>query len=282
MVLLFHRELNSRYPELETKAILYHLFDNFMGWSRATLHLNREKFLTEEIELRFLNALGRLRAGEPIQYIIGRMEFCGLNLKIQPGVLIPRPETEELAVLVTRDNQRFRNQTISILDIGTGSGCLALSMKKAFPSANVTGIDKSPDALEIARQNALSNQLEVTFFEDDILNPSFSWSPVFFDIIISNPPYIPEQERATMSSHVVDYEPENALFVANDNPLLYYDAIAGFAKTNLTPDGLLYVEIHENYGDATVNLFHDQGFRSVEMFLDYFGKNRFIRVSTPS
>lgn len=279
MVLLFRQELASHYPEEEIKAILYNLFGSLMGWSRATVHLKKSVLLTSEIEKRFMGSLERLAAGEPIQYIIGTTEFCGLILTVQPGVLIPRPETEELAVMVTRQNLPFRNQEISILDIGTGSGCLALALKKAFPTSQVTGTDISRIALSTARKNAENNLLEITLLENDVLQPSLIRFPDMFHLIVSNPPYIPEQERETMSRHVVEHEPESALFVPNENPLIFYDAIAGFAKTNLMPEGFVYVEIHEDLGEETVTLFRNNGFRSVELFRDYFGKNRFVRAS---
>ena len=281
IVLLFHRELKSRYPDTEIKAIIYCLFDSLMGWSRATVQLNKAKLLDEQNESHFQDALRRLQTGEPIQYIIGSTDFCGLILKVQPGVLIPRPETEELAILITRENQHIRNQQVSILDLGTGSGCLALAMKKAFPLADVTGIEKFPDALLIATQNALVNQLEVTFRKDDFLKPLSFEKHEIYDIIVSNPPYIPEHERANMSSHVVDYEPEHALFVPDNHPLLFFEAIAAIAKERLKPNGLLYVEIHEFHGEETVDLFRKEGFKTVELIRDGFGNNRFVKASTP-
>jgi len=281
MTLLYQRELIARYQEQEIKSILFQMFFHILGWSRATVHLNKSVLLSEEAELRFLKALGRLVAGEPVQYVIGQTEFCGLRLTIQPGVLIPRPETEELAVMVTRDNLWCRDQHISIIDIGTGSGCIALSMKKAFPSATVIGIDKSTDALRIAKQNALANQLEVTFLEVDILNPASFRNSGLFNLIVSNPPYIPQRERTGMSRHVVDHEPQDALFVPDSNPLIFYEAIALFATKNLAHDGFIYVEIHENYGEETLNLFRSHGFTHVELFLDYFGKKRFLKASVP-
>ncbi|MBN1200137.1 MAG: peptide chain release factor N(5)-glutamine methyltransferase [Bacteroidales bacterium] len=281
MIFLFHQELSSLYPEQEIRAILYQLFDDLMGWSRAKVHLNRGLLLNTESGTRFLEALGRLKTGEPIQYITGHVEFCGLTLTVQPGVLIPRPETEELAVMVTRDNQSLRNQSVSILDIGTGSGCLALALKKAFPFARVKATDRFKDALDTASKNALANQLEVDFYQDDILNPSSSLGEGDFQIIVSNPPYIPENEKADISRHILDYEPENALFVPASNPLLFYHAISRFAKAQLAPGGMLYVEVHERYGEEAARLFRARGFHPVELSRDLFGKQRFIRGSLP-
>ena len=281
MISRFHRELDPRYPEQEIRAILYRLFDHLLGWSRATVHLNKGRFLEAQVYFRFLEALRRLNQGEPIQYIIGSTEFCGLILKVQPGVLIPRPETEELAILVTRENQRLRDQKISILDLGSGSGCLALAMKRAFPNAMVTGIEKFHNALDIARQNAAANGLEVAFWEGDILHPVTLQLPTSFHIILCNPPYIPESEKDNMSSHVVDHEPEHALFVPDDRPLIFYEAIASIAVDHLKPTGLLYVEIHDKHGETTANLFRKNGFSVVEVIRDVYGKNRFVRASTP-
>lgn len=281
MVSLFHRELNTRYPDQEIRAILHRLFDHLLGWSRATVSLNKGRLLEDQVWFRFREALHRLSQGEPVQYIIGSTEFCGLTLNVQPGVLIPRPETEELAILVTRENQKLRDQKISILDLGSGSGCLALAMKKAFPYALVTGIEKFPEALDIARQNAAANELKVTFREGDILRPCTFKLPGSYHIILSNPPYIPVSERGNMNSHVVDQEPEHALFVPDDHPLLFYEAIASIAIDHLKPAGLLYVEIPEKQGEATANLFREKGFPLVEVIRDIFGKNRFVRASTP-
>ncbi|MFC2101398.1 peptide chain release factor N(5)-glutamine methyltransferase [Bacteroidota bacterium] len=282
LVLLFQKELASFYPETEIKSILNALFDDIMGWSRATLHLNQATLLSEEVSLRFMEALGRLAGGEPIQYIIGHTEFCGLNLRVQPGVLIPRPETEELAVMVTRDNLLLRDQVISILDIGTGSGCLALAMKRAFPKANVTGIDKSATAIAVAGENARLNHLEADFVEGDILNLPTLSSTASYHIILSNPPYIPEQERPTLSRHVADHEPGEALFVPDNNPLLFYKAIALYAKTHLMPHGQIFVEIHQSRGEDTVDLFSGHGFQSVKLLKDYFGNNRFVKALAPA
>ncbi|MFH1296025.1 MAG: peptide chain release factor N(5)-glutamine methyltransferase [Bacteroidota bacterium] len=281
IVSLFRRELNTRYPDQEIRAILSRLFEHLLGWCRATVILNKGKILDDQIGSCFLDTLRRLNLGEPIQYIIGSTEFCGLTLKVQPGVLIPRPETEELAILVTRENQKLREQKISILDLGTGSGCLALAMKRAFPNALVTGIEKYPDALDIARQNAADNGLEVTFREGDILHPATFKLPDSFHILLSNPPYIPESERGRMNNLVVDHEPEHALFVPDDHPLLFYEAIASIAMDHLKPMGSLYVEIHEEHGEITANLFRKSGFQVVEVIRDIYGKNRFVRASPP-
>jgi len=282
MILLYQQRLGWYYPEHEIRAIVNHLFDNLLGWSRATVHLNRGKVLDKETETRFLTALDRLNRGEPVQYIIGSTEFCGLAIQVHPGILIPRTETEELAMLITRENQQTRGKEISILDMGTGSGCLALAMKQAFPIAVVTGIDKYPDALDTARKNAANNNLDVEFIAGDILDPDLFLAQGPYHIIISNPPYIPLHERSGMKHHVVNYEPGHALFVPDDDPMLFYRAIAEFSIRHLTPDGSVYAEIHENYGTQTTGTFHRQGFRNVQVLRDFFNKNRFIRASSPA
>lgn len=279
LITLFHQELKHRYPDQEIRTIIYLLFSHLMGWSRASVQLNRGNVITAQVTERFLAALSRLSEGEPIQYIIGSTEFCGLTIQVRQGVLIPRPETEELAVMIARDNQPLRSRPVSILDIGTGSGCLALSMKKAFPLADVTGIDRSETAVRIAGLNAESNNLQVDFRVGDILDPgSLALAEQPF-IIISNPPYIPESERVKMSKHVVDHEPACALFVPDSDPLMFYRAIAAYAGKQLKSGGRIYLEIHEDQGEPVVNLFRDQGFQSVDLFRDFFGKNRFVRVS---
>jgi len=277
----YMNDLVYLYPEEEIRAILYRLFDSEMGWSRATVQLNKGFLLTRETSHQFARTLDRLKRGEPIQYIIGHIEFCGLSLTVQPGVLIPRPETEELAVMITRDNQMLRNQPVSILDIGTGSGCLALAMKKAFPLAWVTGTDISPDALEIARQNAQKNQLEVDFILEDILGQSTTSYKTPLQIIVSNPPYIPENEMGEISHHVKEHEPGHALFVPADNPLLFYPSISVFAKNKLAPGGMLYTDVHEKYGENIAEIYRNVGIRQVVVLPDLFGKQRFVKGSLP-
>jgi release factor glutamine methyltransferase len=279
IISLFHKELRLRYTVNEIRTILYHLFDYLSGWSRATLILNRGKILDDRVLSGLFDALKRLNRGEPVQYITGSAEFCGLVIKVGPGVLIPRPETEELAALIIRENQSLRNNSISILDIGSGSGCLALALKNSFPNAQVTGIEKYHEALLFARQNAEENQLQVTFTEDDIFNPRSFNTSSSFEIIVSNPPYIPHQERKNLRPHVADYEPEYALFVPNDQPLLFYNTISLFAKDHLKPKGKLYVEIHEYYGEECEKMFRTHGFKTVYLIKDMYGKNRFITAS---
>jgi len=281
MLFLFQEELRSAYPPQEIRAILYRLFDHYLGWSRATLQMNKGKTLDKQTAALFLEALSRLNRGEPVQYITGVVEFCGLTLKVQPGVLIPRPETEELAVLVARENQHLREKRLVILDLGTGSGCLALAMKQAFPLALVTGVDNGWEALDVARENAVSNRLDVSFLEGDLLHAAAFILPLPVDIILSNPPYIPAGERNQLSRHVADHEPAQALFVPADRPLLFYEAIASLAISHLKPGGLLYVEIHEELGEATGRVFLDGGLTGVEITRDMFGKERFIRASAP-
>lgn len=211
-------------------------------------------------------AVEQVAEGRPVQYVLGKTEFCGMELAVDERVLIPRPETEELVQWIVNEHVG----AIRILDIGTGSGAIAIALKKALPLAEVTAMDISQSALELALDNALKNRISIRFIESDILTLPL---PGTFDIIVSNPPYIPADERERMASHVVDYEPSMALFVPNDDPLLFYRAIVERA----TRETWLYFEVHENYAQVTKELLEKQGFTNIELCNDLNGKPRMLR-----
>lgn len=230
--------------------------------------------LTSEQQVSVNAFLNRLAKGEPVQYIEGDAPFCGLSFKVKPGVLIPRPETAELVDWVKADWQSSANP--AILDVGTGSGCIAVSLAHALPNANVSAVDVSDEALGVASENAAANGVEVAFSQIDILSQEPSGS---FNAIVSNPPYICHSEKANMHQNVLDFEPALALFVPDDDPLLFYRRIASLALTHLVGGGMLYFEINERFGAETVKMLQELGFSDVCLRADFFGKDRMVRAT---
>ena len=215
-----------------------------------------------------------LAKGRPVQYVIGHQEFCGLDIEVGEGVLIPRPETEELVAWATEKASEF-NQT-RILDVCTGSGCIALALAQQIKDAKVTAIDISEEALAIARRNEERLQCGVEFMQDDALAHLPNLTNREFDIVVSNPPYIPISERESMHINVTDYEPEIALFVDDNDPLIFYREIARRAKELLSPKGYLLFEVHESLAKETAEMLHKQGYRQIELRHDCFDKPRMI------
>lgn len=221
----------------------------------------------------------RLNQNEPVQHIIGSTEFCGLTFRVSSSVLIPRPETEELVQLVTRDYAE-PDEKPSILDIGTGSGCIAIVLARFLPHANVHAWDVSEEALNVARENARQLMADVHFAQQDMLNVSFPLpdAPEQFDCIVSNPPYVTYSEADQMRPNVLRFEPHEALFVEDKDPLLFYKAIADFGRHHLKPQGRCYVEINEHFGAETKQVFEERGYTGVELLRDIHGKDRFVRA----
>ena len=279
-----HAELDALYGEGEVGTFAAMLFEAFLGWDRTHLLLHRDGTIDQSDLLRFHWAVEDLRKFRPIQHIIGYTDFCGCRIKVSPDVLIPRPETEEMVSWLcgpvsglTIDLRAQSHDTI--LDLCTGSGCIAIALKKAFPNVQVTAVDISPAALALARQNAEDNNVEVHFVEADVLALSrasqFSILNSQFSILISNPPYIRESERAAMSRNVLDYDPALALFVPDDDPLRFYRAIGEFAQEHLAPQGLLAMEINESLAPETCALLRTQGF-TPDLHTDFRGKPRWV------
>lgn len=237
-------------------------------------------------------AVKHLLSGEPVQYVTSISRFCDLLIKVSPAVLIPRPETEELVqkicaslpchssvgVCGSMESMGGGSKPIRIWDIGTGSGCIAIVLAKHFGNAEVIGFDVSESALQIAKENAESNGVKVTFVQDDVLNPRSEFFTQPVDLVVSNPPYVCDSERAAMESNVLDWEPENALFVPDNNPLLFYRQIMRLAKNQLTSGGQVWFEINERMGEATVRACHEMGFAEAEILIDFAGKPRFCRA----
>lgn len=272
---LYHEELDGMYGSGEVSAFGEMLFEAFLGWDRVRLLTSREQTIDQSDLLRFHWALEDLKRHRPIQHIIGHVDFCGCRIAVSPDVLVPRPETEEMVEWIVGSGQWVVG---SILDLCTGSGCIAIALKKAFPQAEVTAVDVSPAALEMARQNAENNGAEVRFVQADILQAHYPLPTTHYPLIVSNPPYVLDSERAQMQPNVLDYDPALALFVPDDDPLRFYKAIAAIAKEHLATDGLLVVEINEALADETAALFRACGF-SPTIHDDFRGKHRWIAAT---
>ena len=277
IIALFHEELDGMYGSGEVGAFLDMLFEAFLGWDKVRLLTSKEQTIDQSDLLRFHWALEDLKQYRPIQHIIGHTDFCGCHINVSPDVLIPRPETEEIVQWCISKFSIFNSQ-FSILDLCTGSGCIAIALKKAFPQAEVTAVDVSAAALEMARQNVQNNGTDVHFIQADILNGASHLSPLTFHLIVSNPPYVRESERVQMQRNVLDYDPELALFVPDDDPLRFYRAIAGIAKERLAKDSLLVVEINEALAEEACALLKGYGF-TPELHSDFRGKPRWISAN---
>ena len=269
-----HAELDALYGEEEVLVFVAMLFEAFLGWDRAHLLLHREGTIDQSDLLRFHWAVEDLRRWRPIQHIVGYTDFCGCRIRVSPDVLVPRPETEEMVEWLCR---RDACTTDSILDLCTGSGCIAIALKKAFPEAVVTAVDLSTAALDLARQNAKENGTAVEFVEADVLE-GLKGVNGRYGMIVSNPPYVRESERAMMAANVLDYDPAMALFVPDDDPLRFYRAIGAFAAGHLAPQGLLALEINEALAAETCALLQSQGF-STEVHEDFRGKPRMVTAA---
>ena len=271
--------LEDLYPIEELRSFFYLIAEKQLNLSRINIALQLYDELTLEEELNFYHAIDRLRNHEPIQYIIGETEFFGLPIIVNNQVLIPRPETEELVAWIIED---INKKETTILDIGTGSGCIAIALAKRLNNAVVSAIDISSSALELAKKNTLINNVNVKFsridvlhFEDD-LTLQHEWDSKF-DIIVSNPPYVRIQEKELMKSNVIDHEPNLALFVEDDDPLLYYRKISQLSKQYLKHNGILYLEINEYLSNEMKKMLVEEGFNYLQLKKDMFGKNRMIK-----
>tara|TARA_R110001592_G_scaffold231794_1_gene488964 strand:- start:2393 stop:3256 length:864 start_codon:yes stop_codon:yes gene_type:complete len=271
----FKNELNSFFDATEIESMFSIVVEYYFNITKKDFILTSDKRLSESDLLKVIYCVKGLKTKKPLAYIIGEWEFFGLPFKVDENTLIPRPETEELVDIILKENEG----ELSVLDIGTGSGCIPIALKKQHNNYHVFAVDVSKEALNIASQNAELNEVEVTFLEYDILKNSNSNFQQQLDVIVSNPPYIPESDKADMDANVLGFEPHLALFVANHEPLLFYDAVADFAKINLKNNGKLYFEIHENYGKEIIQLLNKKGFGNTELITDINGKNRIVKAS---
>ncbi len=266
------------YEENEAKSIIYLLLEHYLKLSKTDIFLDKD---TTQI-FDFQAIIERIKFQEPIQYIIGETEFYGRKFKVTSDTLIPRPETEELVQLTVNSKQLTVNKKsidnkLKILDIGTGTGCIAISLACELPDAQVYAYDISEEAIKIAKENAERNRVNVIFEKVNILEP-FTVHSSLFTVIVSNPPYVMNCEKAEMERNVLDYEPHLALFVEDKDPLIFYRKIAKFAAKNLIGRGLCIVEINQAFGLETAELFWNQGFRYVEVVKDMFGKDRMVKA----
>lgn len=266
------RTLEPLYGNGEARAITDYVLDVCFGLSKADILCGAVEEMTAEKAAELNKIFGRLMEGEPVQYVLGRAEFCGRWFSVRPGVLIPRPETEELCAWITADSKASASP--KVLDIGTGSGCIAITLQLDMPESKVTAWDISADALDVARENAQQLGANINFVKLDALNakPEGEW-----DVIVSNPPYICEKEKKDMAVNVLEHEPHTALFVPDADPLLFYRAITRLAVQTLNKGGRLYFEINPIYADDTCRMMQAEGMTAVELRSDMYGKQRMAK-----
>lgn len=267
--------LEPIYGERESRAIQRYLFTSLEGIDIGKWLLKRHEQVDNELVLKVKSFLPKLLDHVPVQYLVGKAFSNDLEFVVTPEVLIPRPETEQLVTLIIENISK--NKTCSILDIGTGSGIIAISLAKFLPYSQVTAMDVSIKALEIAALNARNNKVNIELLKDDILNPKEKFGDKF-DIIVSNPPYVKDSEAEQMHQNVLKHEPHLALFVRDNEPLVFYNAIIDFARENLNNQGILWFEINENEGDNMKRLLVEKGFQSVEVIDDFNSRPRFTKA----
>ena len=269
-------QLEKIYGSDEANALIMILLEHYFSIDRVKIALEPELRLSESEMLTLHFAVKELLKNRPIQYVIGETEFCGMRFFVNENVLIPRPETEEMVRLLVVGNW---TSAVKILDIGTGSGCIAISLAKLIQNSDVTAVDISEKALEVAKKNAEANEVNVHFVLDDILKPTTAASiDNQFDIIVSNPPYVCDSEKSEMRANVLEHEPSSALFVPDSDPLVFYRKILEFAQKTLKPDGTIWFEINERFGKETAELCHRMGFENVEIIKDFRGRERILKV----
>jgi release factor glutamine methyltransferase len=272
--------LSEIYPQTEIDSFFFLIMEEKLKLQRIDTVLKPNFQISDAIFKELETIVNQLKKEKPIQYILGKTEFYGMPLKVDENTLIPRPETEELVDWVLNEASHLKNhktKNLSILDIGTGTGCIPISLAKNLPQANISAIDISENALKIAKQNAILNEVEINFSEIDILKTTTLWQK--FDIIVSNPPYVRELEKVEIQNNVLHNEPHLALFVSDENPLIFYDKIADVAKQHLTKNGLLFFEINQYLGQETLKLLAEKGFTNIKLRKDLFGNERMVKAS---
>ncbi len=274
----YHRQLDNIYSVPEAEAITLLVISEISGFSKAKVKAFPDADMSPEVSSRLIQILHELGKGKPVQYILGYTDFYGSRFNVNDQVLIPRPETEELVDWVKTSVRESGLEAGNILDAGTGSGCIAISLKKYLSGFDVSGVDISTQALATAKENAELNQVVVNFIETDILDPAAYHLMPKCDIIVSNPPYVTQTDKTKMHRNVIDFEPHIALFVPENDPLIFYKAITAFARENLTENGMLFFEINESYGYDVVKLLEKEGFRDVELRKDLPGRDRMVKA----
>ncbi len=270
----FQQKLATFYEPKEIQSI-FSLIAEDLDFSPTRLILHKDDELSDTQKKFFEQCLHRLATAEPVQYIRGKADFYDLQFLVNPSVLIPRQETEELVNAILQEN---KNNEAKIIDLGTGSGCIAITLAKHLPNAKVSAVDVSEQALQTAKSNALQNEASVIFYLGDMQDDNFMSQFPKFDIIVSNPPYVCQAEKNEMRQNVLQYEPHLALFVEDTDPLQFYRAIARFATEHLAENGTIYCEINETLGEATRQLFESFGFSKCEVRKDLFGKDRIVKI----
>ena len=278
---IYHLELDPLFPKEEVDSFFYMVIEHYLGLERFILALEPNLVVSKEKETDLFYALSQLKLQRPIQYILGHAHFCELSLQVDENVLIPRPETEELVYWILElmqqgnSKQTSKEHSLRILDIGTGSGCIAIALAKYIPHAKVFAMDVSKNALKVAKRNALANNVEVHFIEADILKVHDYKDK--YDIVVSNPPYVRELEKQEMKKNVLEHEPDMALFVTNEDPLLFYNRIVQFSLDHLSPGGMLFFEINQYLGTETKLLLVKENFSEIELRKDMFGNHRMLK-----
>lgn len=269
----FLERLQEIYPKAEAASIAKLCFETLAGISASQMLVNPELQLNTHIESQLQTAIAALLTHHPVQYVLGEAWFSGSRFRVTPDVLIPRPETAELLAIAAAFLQNHTDA--ALLDVGTGSGCIAISLKKQLPNLRVTATDISPAAILVASENARLHQTAITFLSADFTD-DLNWK-LFnkYQLIISNPPYIPIREIEQLDKNVVDHEPHLALFVPDEQPLIFYEKLASFGKDHLFPDGQIMVETHFEYATEVQSLFKAAGYHA-ELISDFFGKPRFV------
>ena len=275
-------ELEKIYGSDEANALIMILLEHYFSIDRVKMALEPEFRLSESELLTLHFAVKDLLKNKPVQYVLGETEFCGMRFMVDENVLIPRPETEEMVKNIAScgDKACLVPTGCDVLDIGTGSGCIAISLAKLLKDSAVTAVDVSEKALEVAKKNAEANNVNVRFILDDILNPqNTELIDNQYDIIVSNPPYVCESEKSEMRANVLNYEPSTALFVTDNDPLIFYRKILEFAQKTLKPSGEVWFEINEKFGEEMKDLCLEKGFKNVEIIKDFRERDRILRIS---
>ncbi len=277
---IYHQELDALYHPNEVTNFFNWLIEHYLRLKPLDMIMNPEYAVSKSEEQPLFEALGQLKLNKPIQYIIGSTEFYGLKFLVNKHTLIPRPETEELVSQIISDySSHTHNSTIKILDIGTGTGCIAVTLAKQLSNTQVTAIDISEDALKIAMKNAELNEVNISFIKENILDYgdlTLDQSP--FDLIVSNPPYVRNSEKSEIQPNVLDHEPHLALFVEDNDPLVFYRSICEYALDHLKPKGTMYFEINEYLGIDMVELVTSYEFETIELIKDMSGKDRMLKA----
>ncbi|WP_299335620.1 peptide chain release factor N(5)-glutamine methyltransferase [uncultured Psychroserpens sp.] len=277
---IYHKELDALYGKNEVDSFFDLVIEHYLNIKRIHIVLEPEYVISKVEEQPIFEVLSKLKLEQPIQYILGETEFFGLPFKVNQHTLIPRPETEELVAWILNSvASSAKKKPLKIIDIGTGSGCIAIALSKHLKTSSVFALDVSEATIEVAKQNAILNNVEVEFLHGDILKIGESQLDVEskYDLIVSNPPYVRHLEKIEIQSNVLDNEPHIALFVDDDNPLQFYRAICEFAQDNLKENGVLYFEINEYLGAEMVELLEHFGFKQIELKQDLYGKQRMLK-----